>query len=190
MSGIGFLKCIRSTALLVVIASTCHARREQPQENAGETPKRSPTDKEVADTGVRRPAAETMPWFPTHTTVCGGRPCLPGEGNLPHVRENTPRGWRYKQWTQPYLHREAWTQARVRNAPHAPDPRGAYVDLVTVAKRVAVDGLVLMTSGDWDYRNIVINWVLHARRLRYSNALVLAMDTELFAELQRQVCLH
>ena len=160
--------------------------KEQPLENDLRTPQRSPTDREVSDSGVRRREAEVMPWFPTHATICGGQRCRPGEGNLKHVRENTDRGWRYKQWTQPYIHREAWVQSRSREMPHAPDPATKYAQLVGVAKSVASKGLVVMTSGDWDYRGLVLNWLLHARRLHWSNTLVLAMDRELYDELMRR----
>jgi len=112
--------------------------------------------------------------------------CAPGEGNTPHVREETPRGWRFKQWTQPYIHREAWVQARPRKVPWQPDPETTYAALVRVAQRVQTGGLVLVTSGDWDYRELVFNWLAHAHRQRASNALVLAMDRELFNELQRR----
>ena len=66
------------------------------------------------------------PWFPTHTTACGGRECLPGEGNLAHVREQTKRGWRYRQWTQPYIHREAPPMP----PPLPPTPRATYAHAV------------------------------------------------------------
>ena len=127
-----------------------------------------------------------MPFFPSHWTVCGGRSCRPGEGNLRHVREQTRKGWRYKQWTQPYIHREAWVQTRSREQPHGPDPGTTYASLVGVARRVAVDGLVVVTAGDFDYRELVLNWVRHARKLRWSNTLVLAMDHPLYEELERQ----
>ena len=78
------------------------------------------------------------------------------------------------------------SQARSRRPPHAPDPNGAYAPLVRLAKSVARAKLVLVTSGDWDYRELVVNWVLHARRLAYGNALVLAMDAPLHAELGRR----
>ena len=128
-----------------------------------EIPNRKPIDREVSDSGVGRAKAETMPWFPTHATRCSGdRVCRPGEGNLPHVRETTPRGWRYKQWTQPYIHREAWVQSRSREMPTAPDS-AAYAGLVAAAKNVQVRNLVVVTAGDFDYRDIVLNWVPPAR---------------------------
>ena len=150
------------------------------------TPTRQPTDREVSDSGVRRHEAERMPWFPTHATMCNGRLCRPGEGNLKHVRENTPRGWRWKQWTQPYIHREAWVQSRDRQMPHAPDPATHYAALVREAKRVQTRGLVVLTSGDWDYRELVLNWAMHAHNLRWTNALVAAMDRELYDDLRQR----
>jgi hypothetical protein len=56
-------------------------------------PTRLPTRKEAADSGATLEEAAKMPWFPTHATLCAGRPCRPGEGNL--------RG--YKMWVQPYI---------------------------------------------------------------------------------------
>lgn len=116
----------------------------------------------------------------------GGRPCRPGEGNLKHVRESTPHGWRYKQWTQPYIHRESWVQSRSRSMPHAPDPKTHYAELVREAKRVQSGGLVVLTSGDWDYRELVLNWVLHAHKLGWFNAVVAAMDRELYDDLRKR----
>ena len=91
-----------------------------------------------------------LPMFPTHTTVCNGRPCRPGEGNLKHSMEKTRSGEsRFKQWTQPYEHREAYVQSRSRHPPHGADAEH-YGGLVAVAKSVATENLVLVTSGDWD----------------------------------------
>lgn len=165
----------------------CVGRQCKPAEPDGRTPTRLPTDREVGDSGVNRATADRMPWFPTHATVCEGRPCRPGEGNLKHVREKgAGGGWRYKQWTQPYIHREAWVQHRGRAVPHAPDPQTTYAALAQAARRVAADNLVIVTAGDWDYRELVLNWVAHAHKWRYHNALVLAMDRELSDELQRR----
>lgn len=159
----------------------------EPTEPDGRIPQRSPSAREISDSGVGLADAQKMPWFPTHTSVCGGRSCRPGEGNLRHTREETARGWRYKQWTQPYLHREAWVQARRRSVPHRPDPRSShYAPLVAAARRVACERLVMLTSGDWDYRELVLNWALHLHALGHSNTLVLAMDSELHEEMRRK----
>ena len=112
---------MRLALFWLAVSSRARYDPGKPQEHDGRVPSRRPSDREVADSGVRREEAERMPWFPSHSTVCDGRPCAPGEGNLQHVREDTPRGWRYKQWTQPYIHREAWVQARSRDVPHSPD---------------------------------------------------------------------
>ena len=167
--------------------AACVGRRCKPIELDGRIPQRLPTSRECGDSGVSMKVAVKMPWFPTHVTVCNGRPCRPGEGNLKHERERklTPRGWRYKQWSQPYIHREAWVQHRSRDLPHFPDP-ATYAALVAAARRVATDNLVLVTAGDWDYRELVINWVAHTRKLRYTNALVLAMDRELSEDLGKR----
>ena len=129
----------------------------------------------------RRAAAglQPLPLFPTHETVCGGRSCRPGEGNLRHSTERGANGqFRYKQWTQPYEHREAFVQSRSRRAPHGPDA-AHYGELTRLAKGIAADKLVLVTAGDWDYRSLVWNWLAHVRSFGHTNALVLSMDHEL-----------
>ena len=135
-------------------------------------PTRPPTEREARDSGASLARAATMPWFPTHSVRCGSRACRPGEGNL--------KG--YRHWAQPYLHREAYVQSRVRRAPHGPDARG-YAGLVREAQRVAIDGLVVVAAADFDYRELVLNWVMHAHQLGYANSLVLSMDVELHADL-------
>jgi len=128
-----------------------------------------------------------LPLFPTHATRCGERACRPGEGNIRHDMENGEHGGkRYKMWGQPYEHREQYVQSRSRRAPHAPNPATTYAGLAAAARAVARDNLVLMASGDFDYREIVVNWALHVRKLGRTNALVYSMDGELHAELQRR----
>ena len=139
-------------------------------------PQRAPTRREASDSGVSVEKAAHMPWLPTHELVCGDHPCRPGEGNL--------KG--YRHWGQPYLHREGYVQTRSRRAPHPPNPSTHYAALVRVAQDVARERLVLMAAADWDYREIVLNWIRHAHRLGYRNALVLSMDDELHAELERR----
>ena len=117
-----------------------------------------------------------LPLFPAHATVCNGRPCRPGEGNL--------KG--YTMWSQPYEHREAYVQSRSRKRPHEPDPTTTYAGLVSVAKRIQKDGLVFVTAGDFDYREMIYNWMMHAHKLKYYNSLVLAMDAELYTDLVRR----
>jgi hypothetical protein len=117
-----------------------------------------------------------MPWFPTHDIMCanGTRLCRPGEGNL--------KGYRF--WGQPYIHRESFVQSRRRRPPHEPEPPSVYSHLVAVARRVQQKNLVLLAAADWDWRRIILNFILHTRRLGYSNALILAMDRELHAEMR------
>ena len=110
-----------------------------------------------------------MPWFPTHTTRCGGRLCNPGEGNL--------KGYRF--WGQPYIHREDFVQSRHRAAPHQPDPKTVYARLCAIARRHAINGLIIVAAGDFDFRDILLNWFSHAHKLGYNNALSLSMDSEL-----------
>eukprot|EP00854_Cymbomonas_tetramitiformis_P013777 gene13777-16284_t len=116
-----------------------------------------------------------LPHFPTHSTRCGERACRPGEGNM--------KG--YTMSFQPYEHREAYVQSRSRDIPH-PAGYSHYSGLVALAQSMQKDGMVIVTSGDWDYRELVLNWVMHTHKHNYSNALVIAMDTELFEELQRR----
>ena len=133
-------------------------------------PDRLPTHKEAADSGASDKQALSMPWFPTHAIECSGRPCRPGEGNL--------KGYRF--WGQPYIHREDFVQAQSRRPPHQPEPwQTSYGVLVRVARRVAQDNLVLLTAADWDYREIVLNWVLHARKLGHHNTVRLPWTASL-----------
>lgn len=137
-------------------------------------PHREPTMKEARDSGASLEEAKKMPWFPTHTTVCGGRPCRPGEGNL--------KGYRF--WGQPYIHREEYVQSRHREPPHQPNPKAEYARLISIAKRVHKENVVIVAAGDWDWRRIILNYVQHAHRLGYTNTIILSMDSELHADLR------
>lgn len=141
-------------------------------------PTRPPTHKEAADSGASLSDAAAMPWFPTHEVYCanGTRLCRPGEGNL--------KGYRF--WGQPYIHRESYVQSRRRKPPHEPDPQVEYKHLAALARRIQKDNLVIVAAADWDFRRIILNFILHAHRLGYQNALVLSMDTELHTELHRR----
>ena len=124
-----------------------------------------------------------LPRYPTHTTLCDIRTCRPGEGNLKHHEEvvrgtQINGGKRFIQWTQPYEHREAYVQTRSRRVPHTNDAEH-YGELIRVAEKVATSKLVLVTSGDWDYRGLVWNWLAHASSHGHTNTVVLSMDTEL-----------
>ena len=101
-------------------------------------PNRPPTKKEAADSGVSLEAAQSMPWFPTHSIYCsnGTRLCRPGEGNL--------AGYRF--WGQPYLHREQYVQSRRRRPPHEPSCEREYAALCTLARRVQHAGLVIVAA--------------------------------------------
>ena len=138
---------------------------------------RAPTKKEAADSGASLEQAMAMPWWPTHSVVCNdSRPCRPGEGNL--------KGYRF--WGQPYIHMEDYVQSRLRRPPHEPNPKAEYARLCTIARRVQIDRLVVVAAADWDWRRIILNWVIHAHRLGYSNAIVLSMDEPLHADLHRR----
>lgn len=143
--------------------------------DAEDWPSRAPTNKEAADSGVKLEDAAAMPWLPTHKTVCGDRPCRPGEGNL--------KG--YRMWGQPYIHREAWVQSKTRKMPHSPDPpHEHYHEVVQAAHAVQQHNLVVMAAADYDFREIIQNWYAHLKRLGIQNALVLAMDRELSRDLE------
>ncbi len=118
-----------------------------------------------------------LPPFPSHSAVCaGGRPCRPGEGNT--------KG--YKMWQQPYEHREHFVQTRRREPPANPD----YSALLAAAKAVAIQKVVILAAADFDYRELALNWVAHVRARGHANALLLAMDSELVAELSRRGIAH
>lgn len=62
--------------------------------------------------------------------------------------------------------------------PHQPESP-CYRPFVERAHKVAVNKLIILTSGDFDYREILLNWARHVHKLRYTNMLVLSMDTRL-----------
>lgn len=135
----------------------------------------------AAEAGVRAQRAKSglppMPTTPYHRTRCGGlRVCRPGEGNIKHKLDAQGR---FKQWEQPHEHREMFVQSRSRSPPHGPDPLTTYGGLVSAARHVQREGLVMLAAADFDYRELAHNWWLHANRLGYSNGLVYAMDAEL-----------
>ena len=162
---------------------TAIARAERPVgpadfDSVEVVPTRPPTKKEAADSGASLDAAQTMPWFPAHDLTCanGTRLCRPGEGNT--------KGYRF--WGQPYIHRESYVQSRRRRPPHAPDPKTSYLGLSTLARRVQKDGMVIMAAADWDFRRVILNFVLHAHARGYTNTLVLSMDTEVHTDMRRR----
>ncbi|EOD04251.1 hypothetical protein EMIHUDRAFT_453936, partial [Emiliania huxleyi CCMP1516] len=125
-----------------------------------------------------------LPVTPTHTVRCGSRDCRPGEGNLKHAMD---KHGKFKQWEQPYEHREGFVQSRLRSPPHRPRPNVEYAGLVALAARLAPrGGPVLLAAADWDYRELALNWYLHARRLGYRGALVLSMERALHELLLRR----
>jgi hypothetical protein len=92
----------------------------------------------------------------------------------------------YRFWGQPYIHRESYVQSRHRTQPHEPNPQAEYSKLASLARRVQKENLVMMAAADWDFRRIILNWIIHVHRLGYTNALVLSMDAELHADLRRR----
>ena len=86
-----------------------------------------------------------LPVTPTHTVRCGSRDCRPGEGNLKHAMD---KHGKFKQWEQPYEHREGFVQSRLRSPPHRPRPNVEYAGLVALAARLAPrGGLVPLAAG-------------------------------------------
>ena len=169
-------RALLSALLLLPLVGARGRRRNFSAEELEDFPTRLPTKKEASDSGATAEAASSMPWFATHRTLCNGRLCRPGEGNLDG----------YKMWSQPYIHREAWVQSRLRRWPHPPDPERHYSDLVRHARRVQRDNLVVMAAADFDWREIILNWAAHLARIGMPNHLVLSMDVELHAHLQRR----
>lgn len=110
---------------------------------------------------------------PLHKTDCNGRPCRPGEGNI--------QG--YAQWSQPYEPTsEEVIQSKSKRPVHQPTAE-LYGGLITVARRVAEGGMVMLAAADFDYREVAENWFRAARRVGMGNALVHCLDSEAYAHL-------
>lgn len=45
---------------------------------------------------------------------------------------------------------------------------------------------MVLTGGDWDYREILLNWIAHVRKLQWKNSLVLCHDSPTFNLIRRQ----
>lgn len=114
------------------------------------------------------------PLAPTHRTACGGRTCLPGEGNPTVTHGDNPYTFD--------LPKDAIRKA----PPHEPDPLSPqYAPLLTAAKAVAHSHhkLVIMCAADFDYREMAENWHRAIKRAGLSNGLVYALDREVHAYL-------
>ena len=112
---------MRSVILLALHLGSCHARkRYQIVEEDGSVgwtrAKRVEIEKASAAEAHERHRREKaglapLPPFPTHATVCNGRPCRPGEGNM--------KG--YQMWSQasfpPELYPEPQPRPLARGAP-------------------------------------------------------------------------
>ena len=109
--------------LLALHLSSCHARkRYQVVEEDGSVgwtrAKKAEIEKATAAEAYERRRREKaglppLPLFPTHTTICGGRPCRPGEGNM--------KG--YQMWSQ------ASRYSRTRIPIPSPNPSPSRIDL-------------------------------------------------------------
>ena len=110
---------------------------------------------------------------PMHATICGGRACRPGEGNL--------KG--YQHWMQPY-EQLPLDRSLAQTAPHgwgrgSPFPASHYAELVAGARRAAASaGYVALAAADFDYRELAHNWHRAAVLAGMDNALVYALDAE------------
>ena len=78
-----------------------------------------------------------------HQTVCSGRPCRPGEGNL--------KG--YGHWYQPYEDLPI-PKELIKTAPHSAVPTGHYAALVKTGWRVQQDKFVVLAVADYDFREL------------------------------------
>ena len=111
---------------------------------------------------------------PMHKTICAGRTCRPGEGNLVG----------YEHWKQPY---EPPPEDIVRSLSKRPvhEPtREYYAGLIDAATLVQEGGLVLLAAADFDYREMALNWQRAARRTGIDNALVHCLDDEAYGWLK------
>ena len=85
---------------------------------------------------------------PMHKTVCDGRPCRPGEGNL--------KG--YAHWKQPYEPPAEGIVKTLSKRPVHEPTREHYASLIDAATSVQSGGLVLLAAADFDYRELALNW--------------------------------
>lgn len=92
---------------------------------------------------------------PLHKTVCDGRPCRPGEGNLAG----------YEMWKQPYPPPdEATIQSLSKHVAHSAQG-DHYAELAAVASaRAKPAHFVALAVADFDYRLLALNWQASADR--------------------------
>ena len=122
---------MRVVVLLALHLSSCHARkRYQVVEEDGSVgwtrAKKAEIEKATAAEAYERRRREKaglppLPLFPTHTTICGGRPCRPGEGNM--------KG--YQMWSQAsrYSRTRIPIPSPIRSPIPSPNPSPSRIDL-------------------------------------------------------------
>ena len=122
---------MRVVVLLALLLSSCHARkRYQVVEEDGSVgwtrAKKAEIEKATAAEAYERRRREKaglppLPLFPTHTTICGGRPCRPGEGNM--------KG--YQMWSQAsrYSRTRIPIPSPIRSPIPSPNPSPSRIDL-------------------------------------------------------------
>ena len=121
---------------------------------------------------------ELFPYTP-YTKDCSGRPCRPGEGN-PSITHS------YNPYTLPSAPADF-----IKGPPNDADPASPqYAPLVAAARAVAKHHLgrhghhlVLMCAADFDFREVAENWYRAIERVGMSNALVYALDAEVYQHL-------
>lgn len=57
---------------------------------------------------------------------------------------------------------------------------GMPLTLSSIAERIVVDGTVIITALNYGYRDMMMNWVCNMRRLRVTNFVIAALDTDLY----------
>ena len=113
--------------------------------------------------------ATTEATEPLHKTMCGGRPCRPGEGNLVGYEH-----WKMP-WTPPPI--DGLTKTAPRGwSSGAPFPTIHYAALIDQARRVAIDDQVIFAAADFDFRELGENWYKATQRAGVGNALLYALD--------------
>ena len=115
---------------------------------------------------------------PMHTTVCEGRVCRPGEGNL--------KG--YQHWSMP------WEPPPIDGLLKMPQswgrgesfPTSRYTSWVAAAKAQQRDNLVVFAAADFDFRELAENWYAAAQKAGISNAILYALDADAYAHFKRK----
>jgi len=134
--------------------------------------KRGLKEVELKPDGTKRRSGSDMgSWVeaiePMHKTVCDGRPCRPGEGNL--------KG--YEHWKQPY--EPPSLVGRPKKTP--PLELFDHSALVAAARPLAqAHRFVVFAAADYDYREMAENWYLATKRAGMANGLVYCLDSEAY----------